>query len=129
MVKNSQLTKTMMRRVGMTSKVEEFVHVAPGDFCLVHRSYDEGEVKVESGDIMYVCGEGFLPENEDDPYLFRKIYAVAPMDGDHVLVTEKPLLVKGNYLVQLPEARQVELQDIFIEDHADAEPEEEPSAA
>ena len=113
----------------MTNKTE-FVHVAPGDFCLVHRSYEEGDVKVKSGDILYVCGEGFLPESEDDPYLFRKIYAVAPMDGDHVLVLEKPLLVKGNYLVQVTEERQIELQDTFVVDHADAEdPEEAPSAA
>jgi len=113
-----------------STEQEKFRYVKSNDFCIVNADYDE--LNVKSGDMVYVCGDGLAPESEDDPYLVRMVFAIVPMDGDHVRVdVGTPLVIKGNFLEVLPEERQKELQEVFIQDHSvkDEGDEEDVSAA
>ena len=114
----------MMSKTEVTDMTTEdlFRMVEVNDFCTLNRAYEEENLA--EGDVVYLCGEGYAPETEDDPYLHRKLYVVARMDGDHVLVDNKPLLIRGNSLEALPEERQEELRAVFMEDHTKPEYEE-----
>lgn len=94
--------------------------IAVSTFCKVV-SAEYAEWDLNEGDEVYLCGDGYVPESEDDPYLVRKFYVAAFMKDDHVQVNEKPLMVMGNHLELLEEGRQNELKAIFVADFSKEE--------
>lgn len=91
----------------MEFKSGEFVSVASKELEK-HGIYEDS--------YLYLAGDTLVPETEDDPYLFRKVFIAARVVDYHIQAHEKPFLVNAKHFAKLPESEVAMLQAVYEED-------------
>lgn len=61
------------------------------------------------GDIVYVAGDVFVAQSEEDPYAMRRIFLGAKMEGDHIKATDGAFTIDGFSLKAVDEFTQARL--------------------
>lgn len=94
--------------------------VEVGQFCTAKcsRYVDYG---VKKGDLVYLAGEMMTPLEEEDPYLYRKLFVAAYVEDEHVDAVRKPISVDARNFKSVSKNRQKKLYDIFEKDFAKEE--------
>lgn len=95
-----------------------------GDFAQVEGT-DLEENGIPDGSFLYLAGDTFIRETEDDPYLFRKAFVAARVIDYHIQVEEKPFLITAKNLIDVSEEDGTLLVATY---EADFSQEEEPSS-
>ncbi|MNV26225.1 hypothetical protein D3C71_1173420 [compost metagenome] len=73
-----------------------------GDFVQVQGDSLEGN-GIPAGSFLYLAGDTFIRESEDDPYLFRRAFVAARVVDLHIQANEKPFLITAKNLVDVSE--------------------------
>ncbi|MNQ83584.1 hypothetical protein D3C85_986700 [compost metagenome] len=73
-----------------------------GDFAQVEGD-DLAENGIPNGSFLYLAGDTFIRESEDDPYLFRRAFVAARVIDLHIQADEKPFLITAKNLVGVDE--------------------------
>lgn len=73
-----------------------------GDFAQVEGT-DLEENGIPEGSFLYLAGDTFIRETEDDPYLFRKAFVAARVVDFRIQVDEKPFLITAKNLIDVSE--------------------------
>jgi hypothetical protein len=73
-----------------------------GDFAQVSGD-DLAEHGIPEGSFLYLAGDTFLRETEEDPYLFRRAFIAARVIETHIQADEKPFLITAKNLVDVDE--------------------------
>lgn len=71
-----------------------------GDFAQVE-GVELEEHGIPEGSFLYLAGDVFIRESEDDPYLFRKAFVAARVVDYHIQADEKPFLITAKNLVDI----------------------------
>lgn len=71
-----------------------------GDFAQVEGTDLEAN-GIPDGSILYLAGDTFIRESEDDPYLFRRAFVAARVVDFHIQAEEKPFLITAKNLVDV----------------------------
>lgn len=71
-----------------------------GDFAQVEGDELE-ENGIPHGSFLYLAGDTFIRETEDDPYLFRRAFIAARVIDYHINVDEKPFLITAKNLIDV----------------------------
>lgn len=69
-----------------------------GDFAQVQGT-DLEEHGIPDGSFLYLAGDTFIRECEDDPYLFRRAFVAARVLDLHIQADEKPFLITAKNLI------------------------------
>lgn len=77
------------------------------------------EHELAKGDIVYVAGDIFVPIGEEDPYVMRRIFLCAKMDGDKIKAENGAFTVDGNSLKAVDEFTQTRLDKQRVADFGD----------
>lgn len=67
------------------------------------------EYGIKKGDLVYIAGEMMSAVDEKDPYLYRKLFLAAFMEGGHVKADVKPITIDGANLRNVSESQQKKL--------------------
>ncbi len=89
--------------------------VEDGKFCRMTTNRLEEEVGLSEGDVVYVVGFTFMPL-KDDPYNYRKIFAVTKVVDDHLNPETKPVAVDASGMEPVDEFTEARLYNIMRED-------------
>lgn len=95
-------------------KSGEFVRVV-GD--------DLKENGIEDGSFLYLAGDTFIREQQEDPYLFRKAFVAAQVNGYHIDTENKPFLVTAKNFGDVDERDLLLLQEVYLSDFGEEEEE------
>lgn len=71
-----------------------------GDFAQVSGD-DLAEHGIPEGSFLYLAGDTFLRETEEDPYLFRRAFIAARVIDYHIQADEKPFLITAKNLTDV----------------------------
>jgi hypothetical protein len=71
-----------------------------GDFAQVEGD-ELPENGIPHGSFLYLAGDTFIRESEDDPYLFRRAFVAARVVDYHIQAEEKPFLITAKNLVDV----------------------------
>jgi hypothetical protein len=71
-----------------------------GDFAQVEGD-ELAENGIPHGSFLYLAGDTFIRESEDDPYLFRRAFVAARVVDYHIQAEEKPFLITAKNLVDV----------------------------
>ena len=82
--------------------------VCEGKFYALTKGFPEHGY--EEGETVLVVGEGFFPVTQEDPYLFRRYFAVARFKDGVLNFQEKPIVVAPESLGPINEDVQESLQ-------------------
>lgn len=80
-----------------------------GNFAMVANSslVKDG---LEEFSIVFLVGEGLLPESEEDPYLLRRYFLAAPVVDNHIKVDAAPFLINPKDFIKVSEETETILQ-------------------
>jgi hypothetical protein len=73
-----------------------------GDFAQVEGN-DLAEHGIPEGSFLYLAGDTFIRETEDDPYLFRRAFVAARVIDYRIQADEKPFLITAKNLIDVSE--------------------------
>ena len=79
-----------------------------GKFCVVTND-NLIDHNIGKGDIVYVAGDIFVPESEEDIYLMRRVYLGAKMSGDNIQAQGGAFTIDGKSLEHVDEFTQTRL--------------------
>ena len=96
--------------------MKEMIEV--GKFCTVMNDNLE-EHGICKGDIVYVAGDMFVPESEEDVYVMRRIYLGAKMDGDRIKALDGAFTISGHSLEHVDEFTQTRLDKQRVADFSE----------
>lgn len=82
--------------------------VEVGQFALVLND-NLKEHDICKDDIVYIAGDIFVPQQEEDPYLMRRIFLGAKMKDDHIYAQGGAFTIDGLSLKAVDEFTQVRL--------------------
>lgn len=71
------------------------------------------EFGINKDQTVLVVGEGMFPNSEQDPYQFRKFFAIAPFEGGVLDFDKKPLVVSPESLQEVDADTQGSLQNLL----------------
>lgn len=91
-----------------------------GQFALIE-GHDLTADGLPEGTIVYLAGDTFIRESEDDPYLFRRAFLAARVQEYHIQVEEKPFLITAKNLSPVEEFEQAILVEAYLEDFGGAQ--------
>lgn len=86
--------------------MKEMIEV--GKFCVVTND-NLVEHGIAKDDIVYVAGDLFVPQSEEDIYLMRRIYLCARMEGDNIKAEGGAFTIDGTSLQHVDEFTQTRL--------------------
>lgn len=89
--------------------------VNPGQFVKVIND-NFVEYGIEKGSYLYLAGSTFIPEKEQDPYLYRLVFTAARVVDGHIQADEKPFLIQGSSVELAEEDKVEEFQRLYEED-------------
>lgn len=73
-----------------------------GDFAQIQGD-DLAEHGIVDGSYIYLAGDTFVRENEEDPYLFRRAFIAAKVIDTHIQADDKPFLITAHNLIDVGE--------------------------
>lgn len=91
-----------------------------GDFAQVEGN-DLEENGIPHGSFLYLAGDTFIRETEDDPYLFRRAFVAARVVDYHINVDEKPFLITAKNLIDVSQEDSAVLLATYEADFSDKE--------
>lgn len=68
------------------------------------------------GTAVYLAGDTFIRESEEDPYLFRRAFVAAKVVDYHIQAEEKPFLITAKSLGELDEHELAVLNEVYLAD-------------
>lgn len=71
---------------------------------------------LSDGSYVYLAGDTFIRETEEDPYLFRRAFIAAQVVNYHIQVEEKPFLITAKDLDDVGEVALAALTETYEED-------------
>ena len=84
-----------------------------GRFYSVGTDSYEADFGYLRGQTVLVVGDGMFPLSEEDPYLYRKYFAIAKFENGTMDLDQKPLIVSPDNLEELSEALQESFQGLL----------------
>lgn len=77
---------------------------------------------IDSGDRLFVAGDGLVPVSEEDPYLYKRLMLCAKMDSHgHILAGEGATTIDGRKLRELGEEESDMLEEVQRQDFKEVE--------
>ena len=98
--------------------------VKSGDFCKVATS-KYAEFGVKRGDVVYIAGDYWSPIEEEDPYVYRKLFVAAQTRHGHVQGDGKefpPFTCNGLYLKNVSKKNQAWYKEVLDQDYSQETP-------
>jgi len=89
-----------------------------GDFAQVATA-DLEEHGIPAGSFLYLAGDSFIRECEEDPYLFRRAFIAARVIDYHIQANEKPFLITAKNLIDVSEEDEKALTAMYVEDFSE----------
>lgn len=74
------------------------------------------ENSIEDGTYLYLAGDTFIREREDDPYLFRRAFVAAKVVDYHIQADDKPFLITAKNLGEVEEHELAVLTEVYLAD-------------
>lgn len=71
---------------------------------------------IEDGTYLYLAGDTFIREREDDPYLFRRAFVAAQVVDYHIQADDKPFLITAKNLGEVDEHELSVLTEVYVAD-------------
>lgn len=71
---------------------------------------------IEDGTYLYLAGDTFIREREDDPYLFRRAFVAAKVVDYHIQANDKPFLITAKNLGEVDEDELAVLTEVYLAD-------------
>lgn len=68
------------------------------------------------GTLVYLAGDTFIRECEEDPYLFRRAFLAAHIHEYHIQVQDKPFLITAKDLGPVEDFELAILEEAYLED-------------
>lgn len=68
------------------------------------------------GTVVYLAGDTFIREREDDPYLFRRAFVAAKVVDYHIQADDKPFLITAKNLGEVDEGELAVLTEVYLAD-------------
>lgn len=96
-------------------EVKEF---KAGEFAEIVGGHIEKDGLPE-GMVVYLAGDTFIRESEDDPYLFRRAFVAARVLDYHIQADEKPFLITAKSLGEVDEDEVAVLTEVYVADFGD----------
>lgn len=84
-----------------------------GKFYSVGTDSYESEFGFLRGQTVLVVGDGMFPISEEDPYIYRKYFAIAKFENGTMDLEQKPLIVSPDNLEELSESLQESFQQLL----------------
>lgn len=75
------------------------------------------------GTVVYLAGDTFIREREDDPYLFRRAFVAAKVVDYHIQADDKPFLITAKNLGEVDDDELAVLTEVYLADFGDNEDE------
>lgn len=83
-----------------------------GFFKVATDKYKE-EFGFDKGQVVLVIGDGMFPLTSEDPYLYRKYFAIVKFENSTINMDQKPLIVSADGLEDLPEEEEMQYQALL----------------
>lgn len=101
---------------------DQLIEFKAGQFAVLE---GEGLAKdgLPGGTIVYLAGDTFLRESEDDPYLFRRAFLAAKVVEYHIQVQDKPFLITAKHLARVEDFELAALTEAYEADFGDVKSE------
>jgi len=71
---------------------------------------------IEDGTYLYLAGDTFIREREDDPYLFRRAFVAAKVVDYHIQADDKPFLITAKNLGEVNKDVLAVLTEVYLAD-------------
>lgn len=84
-----------------------------GKFYSVGTDSYEADFGFLRGQTVLVVGDGMFPISEEDPYFYRKYFAIAKFENGTMDLEQKPLIVSPDNLEELSESLQESFQQLL----------------
>lgn len=84
-----------------------------GKFYSVGTDSYEADFGFLRGQTVLVVGDGMFPISEEDPYIYRKYFAIAKFENGTMDLEQKPLIVSPDNLEELSESLQESFQQLL----------------
>jgi len=104
-------------------EVKEF---KAGDFAQI-TGKELAKDGLPEGTLVYLAGDTFIREKEDDPYLFRRAFLAARIHEYHIQVQDKPFLITAKNLERPEEFELAILEEAYFEDFSPKDGFESPT--
>lgn len=84
-----------------------------GKFYSVGTDSYEADFGFLRGQTVLVVGDGMFPISEEDPYIYRKYFAIAKFENGTMDLGQKPLIVSPDNLEEISESLQESFQQLL----------------